>query len=84
MAGPADNFQGETEFLTKSATKMKDKDKPNDGAAPEKAAAVRVKDLRHGLQIAGGTAARGAVVNVTAADAEAFEKRGDVVFIGTV
>lgn len=55
-----------------------------DKAASAKAttAAVRVKVLKNGLLIAGSKAARGAIINVTPADSEAFEKRGEVVFLG--
>lgn len=69
---------------------MSDETKAAEPAKKDKAAsakvetvAVKVKVLKKGLEIAGSTAALGAIVNVSAADAEFFEKRGDVVAVGT-
>ncbi len=45
-------------------------------------AAVRVKVLKKGLEIAGSSAAFGAIINVSAADAALFESRKEVVVIG--
>jgi hypothetical protein len=49
---------------------------------PATPTAVRVKVLKNGLSIGTSTAARGAIVNVKAADAAFFEQRGEVVVIG--
>jgi hypothetical protein len=55
----------------------------NEGAAEQPTPeAVRVKVLKGGMSIAGSTAARGTIVNVLAADAELFAKRGDVEILG--